>query len=415
MDKAKRSISYLGVLLIFLLVAGSMIACAASSSTTLRADMLKYDPYPAEIGAYVDVWIKVENFASGEAEDVSIKIEPDYPLSIDSENNAIKNFGLLPPDQSAVHEYRLYVDDSAKAGTGSFDILYRASDDSSWQKTTFSIKVGSTTFDSKGTVGLSSAVASPTVFIPGDTGSISFTLTNTAQQNSIVIDGETYDTFARVQSATLIGTDQISVTSRPYEGKGVLGPGDSVQVSYNVKVSDTIEDGTYFLDLAMIGNSHSFNNNWMVPVVIDSSAVRVIPSVPLVLQNGKAQLEFDVANIHPNALSSVIVKLEADGVSFLPDEYFVGSMDTDELFTIEIDAVADDPDMIEPVDLVIITDYRNGLNEHNEVVSEDVLMFEHVEEDGGNTTVVILAALLIVGGIVYYLYKKKGLRISMDR
>ncbi|NYT18901.1 MAG: hypothetical protein GKC08_01215 [Methanosarcinales archaeon] len=416
MKNYKRPIGILLLLVMLFAAAGPMLASAAtSSSNTLRVDLLKYDPYPADIGSYVDVWIKVENFASGTAEDVSIKIEPEYPFSLDSEGNAIKNFGILPPDRAAIHEYRLYVDDGAKAGTGSFDILYRASDESTWQKTTFDIKVGSTTFDSKGTVGLSNVISSPEVFMPGDEGSVSFTLTNTAQQSTILIDGESYDTYARVQSATLMGTDMITVTSQPYEGKGVLGPGDFVQVTYNIEISDSIEDGIYFLDLVMIGNSHSFNNNWMVPVVVDSSAVRVIPSMPLVLENGKADLEFDVANIHPNALSSVLVKLEADGVEFLPQEYFVGSMDPDELFTIEIEAKAEDPDKTGQVNLTIYTNYRNGLNEHDEVIGTRVLTLEHVEEDGNNTAL----AILLIGGIIvavaYYMYRKKGLRISMDR
>ncbi|MEL4304573.1 hypothetical protein [Methanococcoides sp. LMO-2] len=411
----KRSVGILIALMLLLVAAVPMQASAAtSSSSTLRVDLLKYDPYPAEIGSYVDVWIKVENFASGSTEDVSIKMEPEYPFSLDSEKNAIKNFGILPPDRAAIHEYRLYVDEGARAGTGSFDILYRAGDDFTWQKETFEIKVGSTTFDSKGTVALSNVISSPEVLMPGDDGSISFTLTNTAQQSTITIDGESYDTYARVQSATLVGTDMITVTSPPYEGKGVLGPGDFVQVTYNMEISDSIEDGTYFLDLVMIGNSHSFNNNWMVPVVVDSSAVRVIPSVPLVLKNGQADLEFDVANIHPNELSSVLVKMEADGVEFLPQEYFVGSMDPDELFTIEIEAQADDPKATGEVNLTIYTEYRNGLNEHEESLGERVLKLEQVKEDNDSNAIVILLLGAIIVGTAYYMYRKKGLRISME-
>lgn len=414
--KGHKKITTILVLSVLLFVAAVPMSASAAttSSSTLRVDLLKYDPYPAEIGSYVDVWIKIENFASGSTEDVSIKIETEYPLSLDSDKNAIKNFGILPPDRTAIHEYRLYVDDSAKAGSGSFDILYRSSDDSAWQKETFDIKVGSTTFDSKGTVALSNVVSSPEVFIPGDEGSVSFTLTNTAQQSTITIDGESYDTYARVQSATLVGTDMITVTSQPYEGKGVLGPGDFVQVTYNIDISDSIEDGTYFLDLVMIGNSHSFNNNWMVPVVVDSSAVRVIPSVPLVLENGKADLEFDVANIHPNELSSVLVKMEADGIEFLPGEYFVGSMDPDELFTIEIEAQAEDPEATGQVNLSIYTEYRNGLNEHEDTLGTRVLKLEQVEEDNNNTLIIVLLIGAIIVGAGYYMYRKKGLKISME-
>ncbi len=408
---------FLVSLMLFAAVGAPMAAEAASSSSssTLRVDVLKYEPYPAEIGAYVSVWVKVENFASGDAEDVSIMLEPEYPLSLDSKNNAVQNFGELPPDRSAIHEYRLYVDENAKAGTADFDVSYRASEDFGWQKESFEIRVGSTTFESKGTVELENLIAEPIVFIPGDKGSISFTLTNTAQTNTITIDDQIYDTYARVQSATLTGTDMITITSDPYEGKGVLGPGDSVQISYNIEVSDAIEDGTYFLDLAMIGNSHSFNNNWMIHLVVDSSSIRVIPSKSLELQNGEGTLEFDVANIHPNTLSSVSVMLEAEGIDFFPREYFVGSMDSDELFTIEIDAKAEDVSATEPVNVTIFIDYRNGLNGHEEVIEMQTLTFEQVQEENSNAALAILLILGIIGAVAFYVYRKNGFKGIMGR
>ncbi len=397
--------------------AAMMLACifmamipAQAASNTLNVDLLRYEPYPAQIGSYVTVAIKVENFAAGNADDVSIRMEPEYPLSLDSENNAIENIGMLPPDRSAIHEYRLYVDDNAKVGTASFDVYSQSDDGPSWQKDSFEIKVGSATFDSKGNMALASAMSQPEVFMPGDEGSMTFTLTNTAQSSTIVIDEQTYDTFARVQSATLTGTDDITVTSNAYEGIGVLGPGDSIQVTYNIRVSDTIQDDTYYLDLDAIGNSNAFNNNWMIPLVVDSSSVRVIPSKPLVITNGEGTLEFDVANIHPNTLSSVAIQLEAEGIEFHPIEYFVGSMEPDELFTIEITAKADDPEYTGSVDVDIHTGFRNGLNEHEEFVDTKQLVLEHSEEENGNSTIVavFIAAVIAITG--YYIYRKKFLQ-----
>jgi len=398
------------LLMVSAIAVAPVTAAEDSSSSTLRVDVLKYEPYPADIGDYVSVWVKVENYASGEADDVSIKMEPEYPLSLDSENNAIKNFGRLPPGRAAIHEFRLYVDDNAKTGTGSFDVLYRADSDLSWVKESFEIKVGSNTFDSKGTVVLSNIISKPKVFMPGDTGSISFTLENTAKSGTVTLDGETYDTYARVQSATLRGTDMIEVTSEPYEGKGVIGAGDSVQITYNVEIDENIEDGTYYLDLSTIGNSHSFNNKWQVPVVVDSRSLEVIPSRPMVVKNGEGTLEFDVANIHPNKLSSVAVSLEAEGVSFSPSTYFVGTMDSDELFTIEIDAISDQKAYTGTKNVTIIASFNNGLNEHEFVVDEKPLEFEKVEEDNNTTAivaVVVVLALLIGGG---YMYRKKQMQ-----
>ncbi len=409
MTKTRRIIPIFIMAMIITCLFMAMIPAQAASNT-LNVDLLRYEPYPAEIGSYVTVAIKVENFAAGNADDVSIRMDPEYPLSLDSENNAIENIGMLPPDRTAIHEYRLYVDENSKVGTASFDVYSQSNEGPGWQKDSFEIKIGSATFDSKGNVALSSAMSKPEVFMPGDEGSMTFTLSNTAQSSTIVIDEKTYDTFARVQSATLTGTDGITVTSNSYEGIGVLGPGDSIQVTYNIRVSDTIQDDTYYLDLETIGNSNAFNNNWMVPLVVDSSSIRVIPSKPLVITNGEGTLEFDVANIHPNTLSSVAVQLEAEGIEFHPIKYFVGSMDPDELFTIEITAKADDPDYTGTVELDVHTGFRNALNEHEEFVDTKQLVLEHSEEDNSNNTIAAVLVVAVIAIAGYYIYRKKYLQ-----
>ncbi|MDP2216745.1 MAG: hypothetical protein Q8J68_05600, partial [Methanolobus sp.] len=73
---------------------------SASSGANLKVDVLDYDPYPAEIGKYVDVRIKVENVGYGRADAVSLKIEPDYPFSLNSDKNAVKFIGILAPEKA---------------------------------------------------------------------------------------------------------------------------------------------------------------------------------------------------------------------------------------------------------------------------------------------------------------------------
>ena len=397
----------LRISLILVLVLSLSFIASAAEGADLEVSVLRYEPVPAEIGEYVSVWVKVENLGYAKADDLSIQMVPDYPFSVDSSENAIVNVGILTPDNAAVHEYRLYVDSGAKQGTGTFEVWVQEEPDGTWFKKEFELRVGSGSFDSKGTIQLvGEMVKEPEVFMPGDKGTISFTLRNSATDYTVTIDDEQYDTNARIQSASLEGTEGIKVTTGTYYGNGVIGPGESVDLTYNVMVADDTPDGTYYLDFSIVGSSHSYNNNWRIPVKVDSSSVRVIPSKPLNLENGEGTLEFDVANIHPNELSSVSVKLEAEGVEFSPSEYFIGSMDSDELFTIEIEAKAVSESITFPLDLVITADYRNGLNEHTEEITTRQLRHHVVENGGGSGVYLLVLLLVVVGAGAYYLYRK---------
>ena len=403
-SRITKEITVFAVMMVLLIMVMPSASAQESSVTSLDISVQKYEPFPAEIGQYVDVWVKVENFRSGQSDDVTIKLVPEYPLSLDSEKNAENNIGILSPDSASVQEFRLYVDENAKPGTASFDVYYRGTDTSSWIKDTFKIKVGSTTFDSKGSLELTETTSTPDMFSPGDKGTISFKLTNTASENTINFEGEDYDTNARIQSASLTGADSIKITSGVQEA-GIVGPGNSVTLTFNVEVPEDVQEGTYYLDLAIIGNSYSYNNIWRVPVTIDSSSLKMIPSKSMILTNSEGKIQFDVANLHQNTISSVSVRPIAEGIKFSPAEYFIGSMKPDELFTIEFNAVADEE--IELAPLTLEAEYRNGFNDHT--TSANVGKLEVVEEktDTSTGSTTIAFAILIVAAAGIFIYKKR--------
>ncbi|MCQ1534207.1 LPXTG cell wall anchor domain-containing protein [Methanosarcina sp. KYL-1] len=391
-------------------------ASAAVAGANLKVTIIEINPYPAQIGQYMDLTIQVENVGRDRADDVSIEVVPEYPFSLDSPTNAVQNVGALAPEKVASKEFHLFVDKNAQKGVRSIDIRTQADRDSPWSKETFDIRVGTETFDSKGTVELAEIVSDPGVFMPGDRGTVTVTLKNTATAPTVTIDGEDFDTNARIQAATLVPlTDGITVTGVPFSEMGLLGPGDSIDLTFNVEVSEEVRDGTYNLELALEGNSFDYNSRKNIPLDVDSSNVKVIPSKPLKLVNGEATLEFDVANTHPNEFSSVSIRPEAEGVEFYPLEYFIGPMDPDELFTIEFDAVTDVPagengDALEPINLTLSASYSNGINKHENLVS-NLPLRNVVETQGSSSTSIIVAVMLVVlvaAGVLIYRKKKQS-------
>lgn len=410
-----------------ILASAITITPATAAGGALKVDITRYEPYPAEIGKYVDVWVNVKNMGGGTAEDVTIELMPKYPFTLDSSSNARQNKGSIGADSSAMYEYRLFVAADAKPGTHEITIRYQGDEGTTWSEKDFEIKVGTDTLNSRGTLKLEAIKTDPEVLIPGDEGTVTITLKNTASQYSVTINGKDYDTNAQLNEIELIGSDGIVVTTDSYQNMGVLGPDDSIEISYNVRVSDDATDGTEHLNLALTGSSHTYNAKWNIPVRVESAGIKIIPSKPLRLACDGGKIEFDVANTHSSMFTSVSIEPRAEGITFTPTEYFIGTMEPDELFTIEFDCeVTGNTDIVKLVDaghkvkfagnssdgteLHLYAEYRNGNNQHERVINNRVIEIEPVVPDGNSGTVMIGAALLlvvVVGAGVYY-RKRRG-------
>jgi LPXTG-motif cell wall-anchored protein len=406
-------VTFFSLILIYSLFAAP--AAAAVGSANLKVTIIETNPYPAKIGEYLYLTLQVENIGGDKAADVDIEIIPAYPFSLDPGAEAVKNVGVLNPGSTATKEFYLFVDKNAQKGIRPIDIRTRPSKDSQWSKKSFDIRIGTETFNSKGTVELKEVISNPRTFMPGDRGTVTVTLKNTATTPTITIDGSTFDTNARIQAATLKPlSDGITVLDSPYQEMGILGPGDSIKLTFNVKAAENAAEGTHNFELAIEGNSFDYNSKKNIPLEVDSSNIRVIPSKALQMVDGKAKVEFDVANTHPNEFSSVSIKPEAEGVRFYPAEYFIGPMNPDELFTIDFDAVVvnssiADKRASEKINMSLTASYNNGVNRHSNTVGN--LDFTNASESTGSSSSAILTGGLILisvpAAFLYYRKKKR--------
>ena len=385
-------------------------ASAAVGGANLKVTIVETNPYPAKIGEYLTLTIQVENVGGDKAENVDIEIVPQYPFSLDSEANAMQNVGVLNPGRTATKEFHLFVDKNAQKGVRSIDIRTKTGRDSPWSEKSFDIRIGTETFNSKGTVELKEFVSDPKVFMPGDRGTVTVTLTNTATTPTVTIDGSDFDTNARIQAAVLRPlSDGIIVLDAPYGDMGLLGPGDSIKLTFNVKAAEDAPEGTQNFELAIEGNSFDYNSRKNIPLKVDSSNIRVIPSKELLLTNGESTIEFDVANTHPNEFNSVSIKPEAEGVIFYPAEYFIGPMNPDELFTIEFNAVADNLRSApgeDGMNMSLTANYNNGINRHANTVGN--LNFTNTSESPeSNSTAVLAGGLILISVPAAFLFYRR--------
>ena len=202
----------------------------------------------------------------------------------------------------------------------------------------------------------------PAYLMPGDEGTVTVTLNNAAKDYSysVFVDNRTKEVFdlsAQVLDASLSGDSHIHVTSNSYYDVGLLGPGDTIDFTYSIRVSEDAPDSIRFLDFVFIGGGDMYDVKWKIPVTVDSSGIKLINSE---VSSKSDFIVLDIANVRPNTVKAVTIVPVTDNVEFQPAQYFIGTMDSDEMFTIQFDIEPEDG--IEQMGVKAI--FKNGNNWH---------------------------------------------------
>ena len=350
------------------------------------------------------VWVQLENVGDNDISAVSIEFVPKYPFSIKPGDSTVKYPGTIRKNDKIIYKFSVHVDKNSFVGTNTIEIGYRV--DGSFTKKEFDIEVGSDVVDSKGTVRLEKYALNPDVFMAGDTGTVALILKNSATAYTIKIDGRDYSMNAQVQSAQLLGNEFIEVTSEPYYYPGIIGPGDSLELPYTIKVRDNTPDGTYFLDFALIGSARLYSLNLKIPIRVDSSSIETVLSERPIANAGKVIL--NIANTRPNTLQAVTV-IPSGNVTFEPATYFIGTMEQDELFTVKFDLKSENSDNVS-----FRLRFKNGDNWHETNAMRVVLDgSKNPRTESGNSSIlpvlaILGAAVVLIGGFFYYMRQRRA-------
>ncbi len=168
----------------------------------------------------------------------------------------------------------------------------------------------------------------PAVLMPGDSGTVTITLNNMATGEIYVTeDDKTFDMNAYIVSATLGGNSNIDILDSSYTNVGLMGPGDTLELTFNIKAKEDIHNSVHFLNFELVGGSDMYDLNYKIPVKVDGRDLKLIVSnLPSTVMNEIATITLDIVNTRANDVSSVIVKSVGDGVVFTPSEVFVGTI-----------------------------------------------------------------------------------------
>lgn len=208
-----------------------------------------------------------------------------------------------------------------------------------------------------------------------------------------------------INSTTLKGTSEIQVISADYKDLGMIGPDDRIAIYYKIKASENIPSGTYFLDFNVQGGYDMIQVNRQIPVKVDSAAV----SMSRADVSTKPSINLNVANPRDDTLNAVTIVPSAPGIRFSPDEYYIGTMDPDEVFTISfgIDSGNAMKPIKGPANLSFVSKFKNGDTWHQSGAYVTSYMPPMDSSRQNNYLLPIGAAALIIAAGSIYIYRRR--------
>jgi hypothetical protein len=243
----------------------------------------------------------------------------------------------------------------------------------------------------------------PEVLMPGDTGVLTLELQNGAGKYGVGGAEASRDvTLSTPLNKTVLrGTNEINVTSPDYENLGLIGPDDEIKLYYTIHVADNSSNGTYFLDFTVFGGYDEVQINRKIPIKVDSMGI----SLSRAENPTKSSISLNVANPRENTVNAVNVIPLAKSLRFSPEEYYIGTMNPDEVFTISFDLQSTDPNrpISKPENISFITRFKNGETWHESNVYNTYFIppKETRNLPIGFMVGAILLAVLLAGGYVF--------------
>ncbi len=213
---------------------------------------------------------------------------------------------------------------------------------------------------------------------------------------------------ANITNVNLYGNAQFSVESPAYEDLGRIGPGDTVTFTFVVRASEDVSDGIYFLIFRLESDNPDVYTNYQIPLKVDTSTLRLILSnQPSEISQDPFDLVFDVVNIRSSDVSMVYIDSQSDSLSFSPTEYYIGAMDSGEMFTAQLTSSYSGAGGQQSASFSI--HYKNGDNWHEGETLNLVVNAVSTDETTGLDIpmpgLLLMAAILLLA-IAYFVIRR---------
>jgi hypothetical protein len=256
------------------------------------------------------------------------------------------------------------------------------------------------------------ATMSPEVLLPGDEAMLAIELTNGAASYGAGKDSGAGSSATGTLLSTplnktsLASTPELQVLTDDYSDLGMIGPSDKITVYYKVRAANNISSGTHLIDFKVSGGYDMTTIDRNIPLKVDDTAVSMARA-----ETDATTFNLNVANPRENTLNAVTIMPSAEGIVFSPDEYYIGTMDPDEVFTISFGIASEDAkkSLGDSTNLSFTAKFKNGDNWHTSQAYVTKYTPPKAVSSQSSYLLPVGAAIVIVLIAAGYLYRKRKL------
>jgi hypothetical protein len=229
---------------------------------------------------------------------------------------------------------------------------------------------------------------SPEILSPGDTAILTLQVKNgdmAAAQSTITVGGGDTTTTTHTLATSIDAISIIPVQTRgrqiratqSYEDLGYLAAGASMEVNFKLLVDRNMSEGVYF-PLVDIDVGTGTDIQYPLLVKVSNSTVTLLPtSIPSkISRGGTTELTVTAVNTRENMVNEVIITPHGDGVEFVPQSYFLGSL-ASEVSTNVVFSVR--PSDMGARDITFSMSYKNGDNLHTNTMVAPITVIDALD------------------------------------
>jgi len=197
-----------------------------------------------------------------------------------------------------------------------------------------------------GKVYISNVTYNPGVFFTGDTGTVSFEVTNGNTDQGVVVNHATYS------------DQQINLISGSYDYSSNIGPGKTRKFDFTI-VPD-VPEGTYYPTFSLsFRDADSLYHRALVKVDNTPLELTDLDQPDTFTQGKKDTIAVKVVNPRQNEVKNVLLEVSGPGAVVAPSKTFIGELGAGESKSVNFTVTPD-----QPTTLSLTVKYNNGDNLH---------------------------------------------------